>query len=393
LVPRLRALYLVLVAVGVFFVSSPALVGAIAGAQLALLLATGTSPADAARILRKLFLFLAVIVIAYSLVEGDPGTADWRRLEILWWELEINRAGALVGLTMILRVMAVVFASHVARAGDPRALAGGLAQIGVPKKAALAIDATLVLLGDAPRGGGKGRGGGGGGGNRRGRLSRFWRRLRRLGSGDVSALTEPLARHIDRVEAHVAATSPELTARVARDVAVIAGVSLTMLGVKMLKLLPGLPFAPGHKGVLLIPLYFAAAALARTRFAGTLTGLTMGTAAFLLGDGRWGVFEIAKHVAPGLLVDLLMPVFIRDPRRAGIVAWCALGTVCALGRFATVTAIALTVQAPALVFAFLIPGLVIHGVFGALSGIVTMPLVRSLLSQRAADETEPREES
>jgi hypothetical protein len=51
-----------------------------------------------------------------------------------------------------------------------------------------------------------------------------------------------------------------------------------------------------------------------------------------------------------------------------------------------VTAIALTVQAPALVFAFLIPGLLIHAVFGALSGIVTAPLMRALLKERIDHE-------
>jgi hypothetical protein len=391
-VPRLRALYLAAVAIGVFFVPGVIAVGAIAAAQLILLVALGAGAGELWRTLRKLLVFLAVIFIAYSLVEGDPGTAEWHTYELLWWEIDINHAGALVGLIMVLRVVAVVLASNVARAGDPRALAAGLGKLGVPRKAALAIDATLALLGGVDRGKGKGGGGGGGGGRgggggtRRERLRRFWRRLKKLGRGDVSALTEPLAEHIARVEDYVAENAPDLSRQIARDVAIIAGIALTMLGIKMLKLLPGLPFAPGHKGVLLIPLYFAAAGLAKSRFSGTLTGLTMGTAAFLLGDGRWGVFEIAKHIAPGLLADLLMPILIREPARASVLAWCALGTLCALGRFATVTAIALTVQAPALVFAFLIPGLLIHAVFGALSGIVTAPLMRALQKERIDHE-------
>ena len=398
---QIRALYLLLIAVGVFFVPDVRLVGLIALAQLIALLALRVPLAQIFRALRKLFFFLAVILIAYALIEGDPNTATWKSLDIIWWQLNVNTAGAVEGLTMVLRVIAVVLASHGVRVGDPRALAKGLGSLGIPRKAALAIDAVLVLLGDGDRkgkrggsGGGGGGGGGRGSGTRREAIGRFWRRLKRLGGGDVSALTEPLAHHIARVETYVADNSPDISKTVARDVAVIAGISLTMLGIKMLKLLPGLPFAPGHKGVLLIPLYFAARALAKTRFAATLTGLTMGTAAFLLGDGRWGVFEIAKHVAPGLLIDLLMPIFMRRPKTASILAWSALGTVVALGRFATVTAIALTVQAPALVFAFLIPGLLIHGTFGALSGIVTAPLVRALLKAppNSGDSEMPLEE-
>ena len=385
--PRLRALYLLVVAIGVFFVPSVELVGAVATAQLIALLVLRVPLTTITRTLRKLFLFLAVIIVAYALVEGDPGSAVWQTVTLGPWQIDVNRTGALEGLTMVLRVIAVVLASNVARVGDPRALAAGLGSLGIPKKAALALDAVLVLLGDGDRkgkGGGGGGGGRGGGGGKRSRLSRFWRRLKRLGSGDVSALTDPLLHHIARVERYIAGNTEgepgDAKARAfAREVAVIAGISLTMLGIKMLKLLPGLPFAPGHKGVLLIPLYFAARALGKSRFAATLTGLTMGTAAFLLGDGRWGVFEIAKHVAPGLLVDLLMPLLLRAPARASVLAWSLVGTIVALGRFATVTAIALTVQAPALVFAFLIPGLLIHGIFGALSGIVTAPLVRALL--------------
>jgi hypothetical protein len=133
-----------------------------------------------------------------------------------------------------------------------------------------------------------------------------------------------------------------------RDVAVVAGIALTMLGIKALKILPGLPFAPGHKGVILIPLYIAAGALTRSRLGATLTGLTMGTVAFLMGDGRYGVFEIAKHVAPGVLVDLLLPLMGRRPQLRGVVAWSLFGLIVALGRFATVTAHRAGVQAPAL---------------------------------------------
>jgi hypothetical protein len=188
-------------------------------------------------------------------------------------------------------------------------------------------------------------------------------------------MTKALNRHLARVEQHLAERDPDLPPHAARDAAVIAGVALTMLGIKVLKLLPGLPFAPGHKGVLLIPLYFVAASMTRSRLGATWTGLTMGTVAFLLGDGRYGVFEIAKHVTPGLLVDLLFPLIAR---RRGAFAWSVVGLVAALGRFATITLIALAVQPPAIVYAVLIPGLAVHAIFGALSGLVTAPLLRAL---------------
>lgn len=188
-----------------------------------------------------------------------------------------------------------------------------------------------------------------------------------------------LDRHVERADDHLqrtagaAANGPDRATL--RDIAVIAGISLTMLAIKVLKLLPGLPFAPGHKGVILIPLYVVAGFQTRSRAGATLTGATMGSVAFLLGDGRYGVFEIAKHIAPGIAVDLMMPMM---RRRRSVWAWSLFGLVIAMGRFATITVIALAVQAPAIVYAFLLPGLAIHATFGVLSGIVTAPLVRAL---------------
>ena len=372
-------------AVGVFLLPAWWMVAIAAGAMAIAWLGLGLGAAALARQVRKLLAISALIIAGYALFAIEPGRDRWVTLDLRWFELELNTHGALEGVAMALRILAVVLASHVARAGDPRSLAAGMRKLGMPRLVAAAIDATLELLGGGGGGGGgaaaAGGGGGGGGrgtgGGRGGGVDGegFWTSLKRLARGDVTPLTKALNRHLARVEQHLAERDPDLPPHAARDAAVIAGVALTMLGIKVLKLLPGLPFAPGHKGVLLIPLYFVAASMTRSRLGATWTGLTMGTVAFLLGDGRYGVFEIVKHVTPGLLVDLLFPL-IR--RYRGALAWSVVGLIAALGRFATITVIALAVQPPAIVYAVLIPGLVVHAIFGALSGLVTAPLLRAL---------------
>ena len=94
-----------------------------------------------------------------------------------------------------------------------------------------------------------------------------------------------------------------------------------MLGIKALKVLPGITFAPGWKTVILTPLYVVAPLITRTRFGATITGTVMGVVAFLLGDGKYGVFEIAKHVAPGLICDGIVPLVTRNGRLPGPIAW------------------------------------------------------------------------
>jgi len=391
--PRLRALYLAVLAVGVFLLPDWRYCAAVTASQMLAWLVLDLGLGALARQVRKLSLLLSVILVAYALVGEDPTTDRWQSYAVFGWTIDINIVGFEQGLAMVLRILAVVLASHVARAGDPRALAAGLRGLGLPRSAALAIDAVLVLLGDsAGRGKGDGSGGGGGtgsGGHKQRGLKPFLAGLARLGRGDVGLLVDRLYKQVARAERHVADGQDRdgpRSAAMARDIGVVAGIALTMLGIKALKLLPGLPFAPGHKGVLLIPLYIVAGVMTRSRLGATLTGLTMGLAAFLLGDGRYGVFEIAKHVAPGLLVDLLLPIMRVGRGNRGRVAWSLFGLTVALGRFATVTVIALAVQPPAVVFALLIPGLAVHAVFGILSGVVTAPLVRAVLDRRAADD-------
>ena len=203
-----------------------------------------------------------------------------------------------------------------------------------------------------------------------------------MSRGDVGFLAARLDRQIDRAEQHVEAEATPGAGAAAADVATIAGVAVTMLGIKALKILPNIPFAPGHKLVLLTPLYIVAALWTRSRIGATWTGLTMGVVAFLLGDGKYGVFEIAKHVVPGLLCDLFVPSLARrtlasTSRAAGPLAWSIAGGVIAAGRFATIFAVTLFVQAPAVAWAFLVPGATVHVTFGVLSGYVSHHLVRA----------------
>jgi hypothetical protein len=86
-----------------------------------------------------------------------------------------------------------------------------------------------------------------------------------------------------------------------------------MMGVRLLRVLPGLPFLPGHKAVLLLPLYLFGAARGSGRFTATAVGLIVGLLSLMQGDGRYGALEVLKHVAPGLLADLLWPLARRAP--------------------------------------------------------------------------------
>jgi len=363
-----RVGYLLLVAVGVFFIRDPRGVVAVAALQLLLWLAAGLGLGRAVSRIRKLWLFAALITLAYALTANDPDTDVWLTLPLYLFDLELNRTGALIGLTMVLRILCVVLASQVARAGEPRAVVDGLSRLGVPASASILLDTVLALVGDSaakPKGE-----------SAAASLAATFRRLRR---GDVGPLVESLEGQFARAEAHI----DELTADDAdrgksKDLAIIAGIALTMLGIRALKVLPGLPIPAGHKMIFLTPLYVSATLLTSRRFASTGVGLSMGLVSFLMGEGRYGIFGLFKHVAPGLLCDLMLGRLRGGSWRPGVGFWAFFGALAAVARFATMFAVVLAVQAPSVAYALLVPGLVSNVVFGSLSGYITFHLVARL---------------
>ena len=130
--------------------------------------------------------------------------------------------------------------------------------------------------------------------------ARFVQTLRRLIRGDVGFLIQSVRDNMERARVEMNRESDgRLDHRLSHDVAVVSGTALVMASLKMLKFLPGVPFAPGIKGVILLPLYVLASQRTWSRWGGTAAGSIMGVVGFLQGDGRFGVLDILQHVAPG----------------------------------------------------------------------------------------------
>ena len=147
------------------------------------------------------------------------------------------------------------------------------------------------------------------------------------------------------------------------------------MSLRFLQLAPGFPIAPGHKGIVLIPLYMLAAARTQTRWGATQFGILMGVTSFLAGMGKFGPFDILRHMTPGLFVDLTLPLLHAGGRRASTWGYGLLGAGAALTRFSTLAAIALLVEAPPGFYAILAPTALTHVTFGFLSGTVTRRLL------------------
>jgi len=199
--------------------------------------------------------------------------------------------------------------------------------------------------------------------------------VRQVLRGDLGAFADFVRANIALAENQ---TGSDADARVggqfARDVAIVAGIGLCMSSLKMLRILPGLPFASGHKTVLLFPLYVLAARLTQSRWGATAAGSIMGVIGFLQGDGRFGILETFKHVAPGVVIDLGEPLVRRWPPWA--LGYSVLGFFAAIARTATDFIVVLLLGARAEIYLFPAVKLVPNVVAGVLSGFIAVFVLR-----------------
>src|SRR5262249_9085727 len=295
--------------------------------------------------LKWLFLFL---IGCYVLLPAEsPGAGDlvmsWR-VPLFDWLLPLNLTGLERAALMCLQILTLLLASTVVRVtGSGSDLVDGLRALRLPELFVYSLDHTLELLGGAKTSGrGRAEAAGQGG---------TFSTVRGLLRGDSGGFVQTIRTNIERAEERQGrADDRRLGPRVVHDIGVVTGIALCMASVKVVKLLPGLPFAPGHKALLLFPLYVLASRLTHSRWGATAAGSIMGVIGFLQGDGRFGILEIFRHVAPGLVIDLAGPLVRRLP--AWALGYCFLGLAAAAGRVTTELILVLLLGARAEVYLF-----------------------------------------
>lgn len=335
--------------------------------------------------LKWLFLFL---IIAYALLPAEaPSDARvaWT-LPAVEGQLSINLTGLGRAGLMCLQIVAVVLASALVRlTGTGRDLVDGLQSFRLPLLFVYSLDHTLELLAGGPRPGS------GGGAGRRNRPAQkgFLAVLKRVLRGDIDFFVESVRRNMREAGKQLDRSADRhFSSEFAHDVAVVTGVALAMASLKLVRLLPGVPFAPGHKVLFLFPLYVLVARLTHSRWGATAAGSIIGVIGFLEGDGRFGVLEILKHVAPGLVIDLAGPFVSRLP--AWALGYSILGLAAAAARTTTEFVVVFLLGSRAEVYLFPSAILVPSLLAGFLSGFLTMFVLRAFASSSRSNAGDPK---
>jgi molybdate transport system ATP-binding protein len=402
--PRMKVLYLIAVTALAF--AAPAwhvtashswyIVPGLLGLQFLILLAANVEPIEIFRSATRLKWLFIFLLGTYLLLPSDSQATDavflWKPLAN-FRAIALNVTGATTAALMCLQIMTVILVSAVVRlTGSGTDLVDGLRGFGFPKLFVYSIDYTLALLGGLRK---KGSGGGDGRGRMRPeppdaphgfarirhQASEAVAVIKRMLSGDVTVFTQSIQQNMERAQSHVVEQSAgKLDSKLAHDVAAITGISLVMMSLKMLRILPGIPFFSGYKTLLLYPLYILAADLTYSRWGGTVCGTIMGVLGFMQGDGRYGAMEILKHTAPGFVVDLGWPLLRRLIRRESatgvrklfpIAILCLFGLVLAIARTSTEFITVLLIRSRDAILLFPAAKLIPNIIAGTLSGFIT----------------------
>jgi len=382
---EIKLIYLIGIAFLLFVWPSPALIGGLLVVQSVLWARSSIGWQPLGRVLKRLTAFFCVIVISYLFVTTGEGDR-WTSVVVGPWTIDLNLGGLSVAVLMCLRVLLLILASvWVQESATPQEFVHALQRLHVPRFMAAAISGTIGMAS-----GGSGSGSGGGRGDGRGKEGMGRRealslKFQQIREGKLSFIKDMVAQGLDRAERFVQQANPTMDRQQAQDVAVIVGIASAIMGTKVIQVLPGLPIAPGHKNVLIVPLLLLAAGLTHARLGGLWTGLTAGIVSVLSGYGKYGVLEIAHYAVPGLLADLLLPLArIRRPIWGRVLQFGIIGGVLGLGRFAANFLMIVLAGAPEAAFVLYLPMLVSQVAFGAVSAFVSLAILDLAADRRTA---------
>jgi hypothetical protein len=334
----------------------------------------GRNPLRLLPMLRRTWVFLLFLLLSFVIF--PPETADPVTVSIGAWTIDLS--GLPVGAMMCLRLLVIIVASLVLReTSRPGEILLGLRQLRIPLPLAQTIDATLTLVAARRTGPRRRRSREQKREARRASPEQPKRTLRQRGTALADRLASSFHEHVAQSAQEIGLPADQRAKHIsaATDVVVVTALVVMVMGLKMVKLLPGIPFASGNRLVLVFPLYFVAARYTRSRIGATWLGATLGVVAFLFGEGRFGILEVAKYVAAGVILDLAWPLV---GRRRSVLAFSLVGLLMGIGWFASTLLAAWIARAPA-IFYVIAGGMAISQlVFATLSGPVSWALLRAL---------------
>ncbi len=359
---KYKIAYLILLSSGLFFIHNWLLLLTILFLQSFLWSYSSLKIKPLFKAIIKLKWFLLVILIAYTFFspfEQSQATT----LEFYLFSLDIYYSGLSVALLMMSRIFLMIMASLWVRKSCQQAeFVIGLKFFKIPEAAAIVIDLTLNQLTSEKKTKDKKR--------QKKKIT-----FKEFKTNKLQFFNKLIQKNTEKSQLALQHHYPELSKQRRHDILVILSVVAAIMSLKFLQMMPGLPIAPGHKNLLILPLIMLASLSTSMKYGGLIAGFTAGVVSFMMGFGKFGIFEILHFAFPGLISDWLSPMLRHKQGKFLMIKLVLIGALLGLARFIANFAILLMVGAPKLALIVMTPMLISQIVFGALSSLTCIVVV------------------
>ena len=377
----LKILYIFLAGVGVFFINDLLILLGIILAHLVFYF-TINNPKKSLRFLWKVKWFVLLIFTVHSFT--GPNDIPIIAIKEWNWVLALSYEGIYLGGVMACKLISMLMITQVVRFTMKSSdFVQGLTGLGLSASSAEIIDQIIdiVSVERNKNGGGKreGKGGGngkGGGGNGKGG-----------GKGNENNQNEEEDKATDVLfKGKVGKIPKKLIARLNfatekfnnNPNATIASSSLAITLIRMVKIAPGLPVAPGHKNILVIPLFIHAILKSKKPFAGVQIGSISGILHFSMGFGKYGPLGILEFVIVGGMIDLMLKLPFK---KTNLVYLMSIGAIAGLTKVGIEILLAYILGISNAFFIIFLPVIISQISFGIASGFISRALLKTNINE------------
>ena len=369
-IANLKIAYLIVLSTGLFFIQNWWLIFLLFTLQCFLWYFSSIPIKPLVKALIKLKWFFLIIIVAYTFFPTN-NSSNPTVVNLYLFSLNVYYPRLLIALIMLSRIALMLMASlWVRKSLSQLEFVQALKAFKVPEIISIVIDLTLSQLSSK----GKNKGDKMNKKNKKKHKTKIT--FKEFTSNKTQFIHQLIEKNIHKSDQLLLENYPDISKTMRKDVLVILSVAVAIMSLKLLQLMPGLPIAPGHKNLLVIPLIILASLSTHMKYGGLAAGFATGIVSFLMGFGKFGIFEVLHFALPGLMADWLNPILKTQQGKWLIFKLAIIGAILGFTRFVANIFILLLVGAPKLALIVMTPMLISQIVFGALSSIVCVVVIK-----------------
>jgi hypothetical protein len=309
------------------------------------------------------WLFL-IVILSYTFFSPFESSQEIE-LNLKFFSLNYYPSGLNIALMMITRIALMIMTSLWVRLSmNQESFINSLKTLRIPESIAIVIDLTLSQLMTEKKL------------NKKRKKHKKKITFNEFKSNKSHFLNKLIENNIQKSDQLLTKNYPQILKVQRQDILVILSVVVAIMSLKFLQMMPGLPIAPGHKNLLVIPLLILASLSTNMKYGGLAAGFATGIVSFMMGFGKFGIFEILHFALPGLVSDWCLPFIQGHHSKFLILKLAIIGALLGFTRFVANLGILLLVGAPKLAVLVMMPMLISQVVFGALSSLVCIIVIK-----------------